>query len=72
MNKLKTFDSSYFIGKSHFEEDVTQNCLVFEPMSKYFKLITDALSILSWQSKELSNKNSDPLTTSLFPSINCW
>ena len=25
LNKLKTFDSSYFIGKSHFEEDDTQN-----------------------------------------------
>ena len=25
LNKLKTFDSSYFIGKSHFEEDGTQN-----------------------------------------------
>ena len=25
LKKLKTFDSSYFIGKSHFEEDVTQN-----------------------------------------------
>ena len=29
--KLKTFDSSYFIGKSHFEEDGTQNYLVFQP-----------------------------------------
>ena len=28
-NKLKTFDSSYFIGKSHFGEDGTQNYLVF-------------------------------------------
>ena len=28
LKKLKTFDSSYFIGKSHFEEDGTQN-LVF-------------------------------------------
>ena len=28
LKKLKTFDSSYFIGKSHFEEDGTQNCLV--------------------------------------------
>ena len=27
--KLKTFDSSYFIGKSHFEEDGTPNYLVF-------------------------------------------
>ena len=29
LEKLKTFDSSYFIGKSHFEEDVTENILVF-------------------------------------------
>ena len=28
--KLKTFDSSYFVDKSHFEEDGTQNCLVFK------------------------------------------
>ena len=32
LNKLKTFDSSYFIGKSHFEEDSTQNYLVFQPL----------------------------------------
>ena len=25
LNKLKTFDFSYFIGKSHFGEDGTQN-----------------------------------------------
>ena len=36
LNKLKTFDSGYFIGKSHFEEDGTQNYLVFQPMSIYF------------------------------------
>ena len=29
LNKLKTFDSSCFIGKSHFDEDGTQNYLVF-------------------------------------------
>ena len=28
LSKLKTFDSSYFIGKSRFEEDGTQNYLV--------------------------------------------
>ena len=38
LNKLKTFDSSYFIGKSHFEEDGVQNCLVFQPLNKYFKV----------------------------------
>ena len=36
LSKLKTFDSDYFIGKSHFEEDGTQNYLVFQPMSIYF------------------------------------
>ena len=39
LKKLKTFDSSYFIGKSHFEEDGTQNYLVFQPMYRYFKII---------------------------------
>ena len=32
LNKLKAFDSSYFIDKSHFDEDGTQNYLVFHPM----------------------------------------
>ena len=41
LNKLKTFDSDYFIGKSHFEEDGTQNYLVFQQLSKYFKVITN-------------------------------
>ena len=30
LKKLETFDSSYFWGKSHFEEDGTQNYLVFQ------------------------------------------
>ena len=37
LKKLKTFDSSYFIGKSHFEEDGTQNFSVFQPMYRYLK-----------------------------------
>ena len=37
--KLITFDLSYFIVKSHFEEDVAQNYLVFQPMYIYFKMI---------------------------------
>ena len=35
LNKLNTFDSSYFIGKSHFEDDGTQNYLVFQPVYIY-------------------------------------
>ena len=37
LKKLKTFDSSDFLGKSHLEEDDTQNYLVFQPLNKYFK-----------------------------------
>ena len=40
LNKLKTFDSDYFIGKGHFEEDGTQNYLVFQPILRYFKMNT--------------------------------
>ena len=64
--KLKTFDSSYFIGKSHFEEDGVQNYLVFQPLNKYFKVITNANTkyISSWQSKGLSDETIKPPATS--------
>ena len=62
LNKLKTFDSSYFIGRNHFDEDGIQNYLVFQPLNKYFKLMTNTLSILSWQSKGLSTETIDPPT----------
>ena len=45
LNTLKTFDSSCFIGKSHFEEDGTQTYLVFQPINKYFKVITSDNSL---------------------------
>ena len=38
LKKLKTFDLSYFIGKSRFEEDGVQNYLVFQPILRYFKI----------------------------------
>ena len=41
LKKLKTFNLSYFIGKSHFEEVGTQNYLVFQPLNKYFKIIAN-------------------------------
>ena len=37
LKKLKTFDSIYFRGKSHFEEDGTQNYLVFQPIQRFLK-----------------------------------
>ena len=64
LNKLKTFDSSYFIGKSHFEEDDVENYLVFQPLNKYFKVIASTNSISSWKSKGLSNETIKPPATS--------
>ena len=54
--KLKTFDSSYFIGKTHFEEDGTENYLVFQPLNKYFQIIANTKYIWSWKSKGLSDE----------------
>ena len=75
LNKLKTFDSSYFIGKNHFEEDGNQNYLVFQPIVRYFKVITHANYILSCKSKGLSAETIKPSTTSdnsLIPELNYY
>ena len=64
IKKLKTFDLSYFIGKSHFKEDSAQNYLVFQPLNKYFKIITNRKYISSWQFKGLSDETIKPPATS--------
>ena len=64
LKKLKAFDLSYFIGKSHFEEDGTQNYLVFQPINKYFKVITNTDYVSSWKSKGLSAESIKPPNTS--------
>ena len=69
-NELKqqqTFDWSYFIGKSHFEEDGAQNYLVFQPIVRYFKvntIINVVDYVLSWKSKGLSAESIKPPTPS--------
>ena len=77
LNNLKTFDSSYFIGKSHFDEDSTQNYLVFQPIVRYFKVntITNTDYVSSWKSKGLSAETIKPPTTSdnsLTPELNYY
>ena len=75
MNKLKTFYSSYFIGKSHFEEDGSQSYLVFQPINKYFKGVTNTDYFSSLKSKGLSAESIKPLTTSdtsLTPALNYY
>ena len=60
LNKLKTFDSSYYNGKSYFEEDGKPNYLIFQPISRYFKIIANTKYISSWKSKGLSDKTIKP------------
>ena len=67
LNELKMFDSSYLICKSDFEEDSTQNYLVFQPIYRYFKVfcITQYLEYISdWKSKGLSNESFKVFSTS--------
>ena len=64
LDKLKTFDSIYFIGKSHFEEDGVQNYLVFQPITRYFKVIGNTNMVSSRKSKGLSAETIKPPTTS--------
>ena len=62
--KSKTFDSVYFHGKSYFEEDDTQNWLIFQPVQRPFKLASDKLSIiLSWKSTAFSDESIKHPTT---------
>ena len=49
LKKLEKFDAAYFRGKNYFEEDGTQNYLVFRPVYKYFEKTGDKVS--SWKSK---------------------
>ena len=64
MNLIRTYHSSYFIGKSHFEEDGVQNYLVFHPIRRYFKIIANTKYISSWKSKGLSDETIKPYATS--------
>ena len=66
LKKQKTFDSSYFRGKNHFEEDGMQNYLVFQPICRYFKWIVGLDSgnyIYYWKSKGLSDERINSIKT---------
>ena len=60
IKKLKTLDLSYFIGKSNFEEDDTQNYLVFQSLNKYVKFIANT----NYKSNRLSAETIKPPSTS--------
>ena len=67
LKKLQEFDAAYFRGKRHFEEDGTQNYLVFQTMHRYFKRIAGVGSgnyICFCKSKGLPDESFDSVTAS--------
>ena len=62
--KLQAFDSTYFRGKSHFEDDEThfeddetQNYLMFQPICRYFRKIGNSVHISVVKSKRLPDES---------------
>ena len=73
LKKLKSFDLGYLIGKSHFDEDSAQNCLVFQPVLRYFTLNSNCIT--KWKSKGLSNEILEVVSTTrntLTPSVSYY
>ena len=59
LKKLKTFYSSYIIGKSHFEEDGTQNYLViyrYTDILKWFLVLLMAVTFIVGNLKDCLTK----------------
>ena len=61
LKKLNTFDAVYYRGKNYFEENDTQNYLVFPGVYKYFEDVDVSKTLIkfhanSWTSKGLSNE----------------
>ena len=53
------------MGKSDFEEDRTQNYLVFQPVARYIETVhaKNINYVLSWKSKGLSDEKINFITT---------
>ena len=65
LKNLEKFDSVYFRGNSHFEDDGTQNYLVFQTPYRYFKMVSNTNGhILLWKSKGFSDESIKPYSTS--------
>ena len=73
LKKLKSFDSSYFIGKSYLDEDGSQHYSVFQSILRYFTLNSNWIT--EWKSKGLSNESLEDVSktdNTLTPSVNYY
>ena len=58
LKKLETSESIYFRGKTHFENDDTQNYLVFQTTYRYFETVSNTSDhVLSWKPEGLSEES---------------
>ena len=67
LKSVKHLFQFYFRGKSHSEDDGTQNDFVFQPIKRCFKVITgvgNGRYIYYWKSKGLSDERIDSIKTS--------
>ena len=56
ITNMQMFVLSFFRGKSHFEDDGTQNYLVFQPLFRPFKKIRNSERISVWISRRLTDE----------------
>ena len=40
IKNIQKFDLSYFMGKCYFDDDGSQNYLIFQPVFKYFQIFS--------------------------------
>ena len=74
-NLKKFWFKLFYWQESYIEEDGAQNYLVFQPITKYYKVITNTDYVSSWKSKGLSAESIKPPTTSnnsLTPALNYY
>ena len=53
---LQKIQVMYLNGKSYFEDNGTQNYLVFQQVFRYFKTPRNSNGIIAWESKGSSEK----------------
>ena len=64
--KLQTFDSSLFIVQSYFNNDGSQNYLIFQLLCYTLKRLGNTKKVVSWKSKGFSDeKPTTPASLSL-------
>ena len=57
LKKLETSESIYFRSKTHFENDDTQNYLVFQTTYRYIETVSNtSVHVLSWKPEGLSEE----------------